>query len=378
MWSGVGGWGGAADVQPSAGAGDASARGAGEKSELEQVGLVDVHDRVGLFGDGGGESVEPDGPPVKAVDQRPQQAAVALVEAERVDLKLAESSIGDGVGDHAVGADFGIVADALEKSVDDSRGAACASGEGGAAGRFELDVECASAASDDAFEFAGAVEIETLDDAEAVAQGGCEEGEAGGGADERERFDGEPQTAGGRAFADQDVEGEILHRWVEHLFDATGEAVDFVDEEDVVLTEGAENAGEVAGSLDCGTGGGAQADAHFGGDDSGEGGFAESGRPVEEDVIQRLLARARGFDGNAERFVGGGLADEFVEPGGAQRGLGGVALQIESCAEDSTAGFAFCIGGGRLVAHSRAPMMLAGIFRNEPRILAAVAASRLV
>ena len=58
---------------------------------------------------------------------------------------------------------------------------------------------------------------------------------------------GRPAGSSGRlALAQHDVELEVLHRRVEHLFDGSGQAVDLVDEEHVALAELAEDGGEVA------------------------------------------------------------------------------------------------------------------------------------
>ena len=71
-------------------------------------------------------------------------------------------------------------------------------------------------------------------------------------------------------------------------------------------------------------GGGAEADAEFAGDDLGERGLAEPGRPVQQHVVQRLAAGAGGLDEDAEVLAGGLLADEFRQGLRAEAGLGGV------------------------------------------------------
>ena len=134
---------------PGGGHGDAAARRAGEEAELDQVGLVDIHDGVGVLGDGGGEGVEPDGSAIEALDQGAQQAAVVFVEAELVDAQAAQGLVGDGVGDDAVRADLGEVSDPSEQPVGDSRRASGALGEVAGAGRFEFDLQGLGRADDD-------------------------------------------------------------------------------------------------------------------------------------------------------------------------------------------------------------------------------------
>ena len=57
----------------------------------------------------------------------------------------------------------------------------------------------------------------------------------------------QPDGAGRRALADQDVEAAVLHGRVEHLLDRPVEAVDLVDEEHVAVLQVGEERGEVAG-----------------------------------------------------------------------------------------------------------------------------------
>ena len=67
--------------------------------------------------------------------------------------------------------------------------------------------------------------------------------------------------------------------------------------------------------------------AEFVGQDRGEGGLAEAGRAVEEDVAERLLELARGVDGDLEPFGDALLADDLAEQ---LRPQGGVALLVFS------------------------------------------------
>ena len=57
---------------------------------LEQVGLVDVLDRVGLLADRGGERVHAHRAAAELLDDREEQPAVDLVEAVGVDLEQRE------------------------------------------------------------------------------------------------------------------------------------------------------------------------------------------------------------------------------------------------------------------------------------------------
>ena len=104
----------------------------------------------------------------------------------------------------------------------------------------------------------------------------------------------EADRARRRALADHDVELEVLHRRIEHLFDRARQPVDLVDEEHVAVVEVGEDGGEVAGALERGAAGDAQADVHLGGDDPRQRGLAQARRSGEQQVVGGLAPAARG------------------------------------------------------------------------------------
>src|SRR4051794_15478160 len=75
--------------------GDAAAGGALEQAALEQVGLVDILDRVLLLADRDGERGEADGAAAELLADRAEDLAVQAVQAELVDLELRERCVGD-------------------------------------------------------------------------------------------------------------------------------------------------------------------------------------------------------------------------------------------------------------------------------------------
>ena len=103
------------------------------------------------------------------------------------------------------------------------------------------------------------VEVEAMDDAEARAQRRGEEAGARGGADEREARQLDLHRPRGGTLADDDVDVEVFHRRVEHLLDRRREAMDLVDEEHFARFEIRDDGDEVAGPLERGAGGRADA-----------------------------------------------------------------------------------------------------------------------
>jgi hypothetical protein len=185
----------------------------------------------------------------------------------------------------------------------------------------QANVQDAGRAAHDPGQFLGRIELQALDDAEAVAQWAGQQAGAGGGADQRERRQVELDRARRRALADHDVDLEIFHRRVQHFLDDRRQPVDLVDEQHVVRLQVGQQRGQVAGALDHRAGGLAQVDAHLGGDDMGQRGLAQAGRAEDQHVVERLLALARGLDVDLQLFADGFLAQVFVQALGTDAGL---------------------------------------------------------
>ena len=233
----------------------------------------------------------PTGPPPKRSHSAREHRPVDLVEAALVHPEGGQAGLGRVVVDGAVAAHLGEVAHPAQQAVGDAGRAPGPPGDLAAPVGVDRHLEDAGRPLDDGLEIGRVVVVEPGDEPEAVAQRPGDQAGAGGGADQGEAGDVEPDRAGGRALAQHDVELEVLHRRVEHLFDGPGQPVDLVDEEHVALAELAEDGGEVAAPLERRTGRDVQADVHLGGDDVGEAGLAEAGRAGEEEVVGGLPRR---------------------------------------------------------------------------------------
>ena len=126
--------------------------------------------------------------------------------------------------------------------------------------------------------------------------------------------------------ADDQIQLEILHRWVEDFLDRGLQAVDLVDEQHVARLEVGEDRGEIPGALDHRAGGGAEADAKLAGDDLGQRGLAEAGGAMKKHMVKGFAAMAGGLDEDGEVLAAGLLAGEVGERLRAQGGFGGVLL----------------------------------------------------
>ena len=132
-------------------------------------------------------------------------------------------------------------------------------------------------------------------------------------ADQRELLQRHLHRPRARSLADDDVELVVLHRRIEDLFDRRRQAMNLVDEEDLVLLQVGQHPGQVARLLDDRSGGRAHRHAHLVADDVGERGLAEAGRAIEQHVIERLAAAARRGNRHLQVVADAILADVFVE-----------------------------------------------------------------
>src|ERR1019366_1465249 len=158
------------------------------------------------------------------------------------------------------------------------------------------------------------VGIQAQHQPEAPAQGRADEALPGGGADGRVLRHGQGVRPRARPHAHQDVHAEILQRRVEHLLHVRHQAVNLVDEENLVQADIAQNAGQVEFFLQNRPRRGGQGHAELLGDDGGERRLAETRRPVQQDVIHRLAALAGGLDGDLEVLLQLPLSGEIGQP----------------------------------------------------------------
>ena len=138
----------------------------------------------------------------------------------------------------------------------------------------------------------------------------------------REGWQREPQPPGTRAFAQEDIEDEILHGRIELLLDNPAEPVHLVHEEDVALLKVGDKSRQITGALDGRTRRHLDIDTEFGSDYVGESCLAEARRAVKDGVVKGLAALARGSNRYAKVFLDLGLADELLQTLRTQAELG--------------------------------------------------------
>ena len=254
-----------------------------------------------------------------------EKAFIHFIQTVLVDFKHFQSGNGGGGGGDALGSGESVVADPAEKIVGDTGGATASASDFGGGGVLQLHAEEGGGAADDGGQILDGVVVEAVGDAEAGAKRGAEEARTGGGTDEGEARKIEADGAGGGALINDDIDSKIFDGGIEVLFDHFGEAVDFVDEEDIALLQTGEETGEVTCFFDGRTGSGADGGVHFRSENVSERGFAEAGGATEEEVIEGLRSGAGGVEKDSEPVLEFGLAGEVGQSGGAEGEVDGVA-----------------------------------------------------
>ena len=114
-----------------------------------------------------------------------------------------------------------------------------------------------------------------------------------------------------RPLPDHDVELVVFQRGVKDFLKRRLQAVDFVDEQHLLVAKIGQDGGEVALDLQRRPGSLLERHRQFVGDDGGQRGLAQARRAVEQNVIERFAARLRGLDGDRQIFFYLGLSDEL-------------------------------------------------------------------
>ena len=166
-----------------------------------------------------------------------------------------------------------------------------------------------------------AVRIQAQHQSETAPQRPADQALARGGADGGEFRHGQRVRARARPHAHQDIHAKILQRRVEHLLHVRQQAVDLVDEEDLVQANVAEDAGQIELLLQDRAAGSRELHLQFLGDDGGERGLPQPGWAVEQHMIHGFAAHAGGLDGDFEVLLQLALPGEIGQPARTQTGL---------------------------------------------------------
>jgi len=213
--------------------------------------------------------------------------------------------------------------------------------------RVDADREDAGGALDDSGQRGDVVEVEPQRDPEAGVERLGEKPRPRRRADQSERGQVHLDRPGHRAFADDDVEAEVLHRRVEDLLDRRREPVDLVHEEDVLLLQVGQDPREVSGARHHRPRGQPKTGAHLPRDDVGERRLSQARRPGQQHVVERLAAAPRRLEEDREVLADLRLPDVLRERLRPQLRLDGGVLFQRAAAQD-----------GLVFSHGRRPFFI--------------------
>ena len=123
---------------------------------------------------------------------------------------------------------------------------------------------------------------------------------ARGCADQRKRRQVEAHRSRRRTFADHDVDRIVFHGGVEHFLDRGRQAMDFVNEQDIIGFEIGKDRHKVTRLGDDRARRRAKSNAQFLGENLCERGLAEPGRPEQQCMVEGFAAAMGGFDIDAQ------------------------------------------------------------------------------
>ncbi len=228
-----------------------------------------------------------------------------------VHIQQVQSLIRHVLADDTGTAHFGKVPYPAQQAVGDSGGAAGAAGDLARAAVIHLQTKNGGRTRHDGCQVGNRIEFQPLHNAEAVAQRVGQHPGSGGGPDQGKGRQIQLDRTGSRAFADHDIELIIFHRRIQNLFDDRRQAMNLVNEEHIARLEIGQQCSQVTGALQHRSGGALDLGTHLLGDDIGQRGLAETGRPEDQHMIQRLATPLGRLDEQFHLLAHGRLADIF-------------------------------------------------------------------
>ena len=140
---------------------------------------------------------------------------------------------------------------------------------------------------------------------------------------------------GGGTFSNHNVNGIILHGGIKHFLHLPVQAVYFIHKQQVALLKIVQDCSHFPGLFNCRAAGYLHIDTHFIGDNACQRGFAQAGRPVKQNMIQRVSALSGRLNVNLQVFLGLFLADIIIQGLGTQHPFDPDVLFRNVCFNDS-------------------------------------------
>src|SRR6202521_1285669 len=284
-----------------------------DEAFLDQIGLVDLFDRSGIFSHRDREGTESDGAALETNDKRFEESFIHFVQAVSVDVEHFESFVGNYLGDEAVGFDLRIVADPAQKIVCYPRRPSGARGDLVGAALIDADADQPGAALDDVAQVLQSVVVEAAVHSETRAKRCADQARSSCCTDHRELWQIDPHASRIGALVDNDIQAKIFHRRVEIFFDGGLQPVDLIDKENISAFQSRQDTGQISGSFDHWTAGGLDIDFHGIGQDIGDSCLSQSGRTAEQDMFEHVAALFGGLHHQFQPLANANLSLELAE-----------------------------------------------------------------
>jgi hypothetical protein len=169
-----------------------------------------------------------------------EEAFIHFVQTVLIDLKHLEGGDRSSSGGGALGAGERVITNPAEEVVCDAWGASAPPSDFGGGLWLEFNFQERSGALHDSRKIFDRVVVESVGDAESGPKRSTKKTCTCGGSDQRKAGKVKANGSGGGALIDDDIDTEIFDSGVEVLFDDFGEAMNFVDEEDISLLKARE------------------------------------------------------------------------------------------------------------------------------------------
>ena len=101
---------------------------------------------------------------------------------------------------------------------------------------------------------------------------------------------------GGSALPDHNIDGEILHGRIKHLFHLSVQAMDLVYKKNIPFLKIIQNRRHFSRLLNCRAGSHFHMHTHFIGNNTGKGSFSKSRRAIEKDMVQGIVTLFGSFN----------------------------------------------------------------------------------
>ncbi len=279
------------------------------KADLEQVRLHYLLQRPLVLSQSRRQSVQTSRTTIVIRNQRLQILAIQIIKPRRIHAHRIKRLMGNLTRNRTVALNLSVIANPTKQAADNAGRATCACRQLAAAIRSHVNLQQTRRTCRNLLKLLGSVKIYVMENAETLAHRAGKQPRTSGGTHQSEWLQVQRDGLGIRAGVNHKVYPEILHRRVQILLDDARQAVNLVYEKHVATGKIREDAHQIRRPLERRTGTAVQLRFHLTGDDVRQGRLAKPRRPVQQKVLQHVLALPSRVNRNAQVVYELALAD---------------------------------------------------------------------